>query len=227
MNLQLLSASFNLPLEQGEVGLWQRSWVQMMQDSEGKDFSEFMTTKTDSPYPLLQYRVGFKQATIVALNAATTIIQRSLSAENQTINWKGEPFRLELERLQLETFELHSPATPLAYRILHYLPFDEAALVEYNAAGDLAAKIILVGRALEDHFAECCTSLGFVLPQKINVTLTQLDRTQLIEFREGFRPAFGLHFTANVFLPSGISLGHAAERGYGLLLKPSNNTYRR
>ncbi|MCB0630732.1 MAG: CRISPR-associated endonuclease Cas6 [Saprospiraceae bacterium] len=219
MNLSILAATFDLPLESRDIPRWRSAWAEMA----GFEHDRFHNHKPGDEgviyrYPLVQYRVRRGRAAIMALDQATMDVQQALTAKAWEITWDYQPLEIGLEDLRLETYELHLDRQSHEYRLRSYLPFNDRNFDRWNKAPNLIARIRLLESLIAGHLLNFATGVGWKIPGRFDVELLHLDRAYTRPLHEIQRPAFDLVFKTNLFVPAGIGLGKGVSHGYGLLL---------
>lgn len=221
MTLQLLSATFSLPLEARDIPRWRGAWAELAGWEMDRFHNHLPGEEGVIPrYPQVQYRVRRRQAALLALQQGVKDVQQTLAKTDWTIRWRDELFALGMEDLRMETFELHVQRQPTTYRLRRYLPFNSENFRAWDRADTFAQRLDLLNRLLPGHLLAFATGVGWQVPERFTAEITDIYRQESAVLHDIRRPAFDLAFRTNLFLPPGIGLGKGVSHGFGLVSKP-------
>ncbi len=220
MNIHLLSTTFSLPLAPRDIPRWRAAWSELA----GWDKDRFHNHRPGDQgviyrYPLVQYRVRRRNAGLIAIQEAVQDVQATLAEKSWEITWDREPFPLGMEDLRLETYELHLASKPQRYRLYDYLPFNSENYQDWQQQPNLLQRVKLLNRLLTSHLLVFANGVGWRIPGRFEVEITDMFRQRPVCLHDLKRPAFHLEFETNLFLPPGIGLGKGVSHGFGTLAK--------
>ncbi|MEZ5038506.1 MAG: CRISPR-associated endonuclease Cas6 [Saprospiraceae bacterium] len=215
VTLRLLSLSFNLPLQPRDIPQWRGAWAQLAGRQNDLFHNHDGETAYHYRYPLVQYRVQGQRAALVAFNEGIEAVQRVLAAKDWVIQWKGAPFELRLEDLQLREPQLSFVESPLKYRIRCWLPFSQKNFDKWLAAEALLEQVALLNGILVGQLLCFFSGMGWQVPQRLEADILSIDRVGKVEVHGTMRPTFEVTFRSNVALPAYLALGKAVALGFG------------
>ena len=213
--IRQLLLTFNLPLHPKDLVRWRGAWAELA----GLEHDVFHNHEGDKKYryryPLVHYRVRRNRAAILAFNEAVPAVQQVLAKQDWQIRWKGEPFLLSIENLQMHEPRLHFLDTPEHYRIQYWLPFNQDNFKRWNHTSGLQAQVELLNRILVGQLLNFFSGMNWQLPQRLEAEIVHIHRSGKIEVHGTKRPAIDIVFRSNIRLPIGVGLGKAVAFGFG------------
>ncbi|MEL7222267.1 MAG: CRISPR-associated endonuclease Cas6 [Bacteroidota bacterium] len=222
MNLQLLTTTFDLPIEPEEIPRWRGAWCEMA-GWEADRFHNHRNSdgKVMYRYPLLQYRAHRRQAGFIAIQEAVKDVQQTLAGNEWKIRWKDRPTSLGMLNLQLETYELHLDKKYHTYQLRNYLPFNSGNFEQWQSTLLLHDKIDFLTRLIAGHLISFAKGIHWRIPGRFEVEITDLTRQRRVYLHDVLRPAFDLEFRTQLFLPKGIGIGKGVSHGHGYIYPPN------
>lgn len=214
--IRQLQLSFNLPLHPKDITRWRGAWAELAGIEQHDLFHNHKSaSQYHYRYPLVQYRVRRNQAALLAFNDGVQSVQQVLAQQDWQINWKGEPFKLSIENLQMHEPRLHFLDEPELYRIHYWLPFNQDNYKRWHSSGGLQSQVELLNRILVGQLLCFFTGMHWQLPQRLEAEIVHIHRSGKIEVHGTKRPAIDVVFRCNVRLPIGIGIGKAVAFGFG------------
>ena len=166
-------------------------------------------------YPLIQYRSYKRMASIFALNDGIEAIQQVLSTNAWRINWEGEPRPLQITGMQMQEYTLRMLARPKTYQLFKWLALNAENYEKWQQCTGLVDRIALLGRILASHIIAFAGSVGWRVPERLEVRLQDLQRVDMLYCHGIPLLAFNVTYTVNALLPPHIALGKGVSHGYG------------
>lgn len=166
-------------------------------------------------YPLIQYRAQKGNASIFAINEGIEAVQGVLSSRNWQINWEGAPRPLLITGMQMQEYDLRLLPRPKAYQLYRWLALNEENYARWQQCDSLVARITLLERILASQILAFAGSVGWRVPERVEVRLQNLGATQKVYCHGMPLLAFDVSYTANVLLPPHIALGKGVSHGFG------------
>jgi len=175
-------------------------------------------------YPLIQYKVTHRKASIVCLESGAEEIHHLFQQPDIELRvgehqrpYAVEDLRAHYHRVQLweHTFD-YSLLNWLALNQHHHARWQE--LDNQPAEQARLLESILTGNILA--FAK---GIGWFVEQPINLRITRLKHIKPLPFKKQKLLAFTLNFQCNVSLPNYIGLGKGASIGFGVVMRVSEH----
>ena len=216
--LSYLTAVFDLPLKDRDIPRWRSAWSEMA----GFEMDRFHNHKPGDEgviyrYPQVQYRTHQGKAALLAIGDATADVQQALSVGPWEIVWNYKPKPISLDDLQLEVHDIQLTDHFFEYRLCAYLPFNDRNFNRWKAAKGLLSRIKILQGLLAGHLLNFATGIGWKIPRRFEVEITNVEKEYSMPLHGVQRPAFDLTFRTDLQLPPDIGLGKGVSHGYGIL----------
>lgn len=166
-------------------------------------------------YPFIHYRIQKGQASIFALNDGIEAVQSVLSNNAWRIHWEGTPRPLLITGMQMQEYTLRVLPRPKTYKLFKWLALNAENYEKWQQCNSLVERIALLERILAAHILAFAGSVGWQLPERLEVNLQNLQRIETVRCHGIPMLAFNVSYTANVLLPPHIALGKAVSHGFG------------
>ncbi len=205
INLQHCTTQFNFPLAPSEIPRFRAA----IAATAGMENELFHNHKKGDQfhyrYPLIQYKAIDGKAALTGINEGVTAIKKLL---------------LENSDPALSDFNFSEKTFRMAYRTDHYRIYRYLALNEQNYqhwldAPDLVTRIRLLESTLAAHVLKFCSAIHWQLPQRLEVSITDMRKRSWVRFKGVKLLAFDLSFQSNITLPPYVGLGKAVSHGFG------------
>lgn len=169
-------------------------------------------------YPAVQYRVRGGCAAVWAVGDGTESLRQWLFQSNGALKLGNQtlPFRVTEWRDERFDLKMLPPDRPNWYYLNRWLPLNGEKYREWLQAPDLAARVALLDNVLVAHLLTFARGMNWRLPEHLDARLQQIVHTRQAVFHGVRFVSFDVVFTANLALPPGLGLGHAASHGYGI-----------
>jgi hypothetical protein len=168
-------------------------------------------------YPLIQYKVTDKKASMICLAEATDDIHYLLKQKKfdfrigkETLDYEIDDVRLKYERIQTwdETF---------IYNIHNWMALNQDNYREYQNLGSLIERMSFLEQLLEKHIRIFMEAMGAEEPVPLKVNLQEIKGDKHIEYKDVFHLTFSLNFTCNLSIPNYVGLGKGVSVGFGIV----------
>lgn len=167
-------------------------------------------------YPLVQYRSDRGQAGIVGMDAGADAILQWYSDSGGELVHNDQTHRLIFEKIDIRQCEIEYYSTPRSYTLRQWLPLNQARYEAWRNMPTLGERIAELERLLAANILTFCRAVGWRLPQKFDLRISEITRTYTTGFLGNRHIAFDLSFTSTLRLPYGIGLGKAVSHGFGV-----------
>lgn len=170
-------------------------------------------------YPLIQYKVTDKKASMICLAEATEDIHYLLKQKKfdfrigkETLDYEIDDVRLKYERIQTwdETF---------AYNIHNWMALNQDNYREFQNLDSLIDRMQFLEQLLEKHIRLFMEAMGAEEPVPLKVKLQEIKGDKHIEYKGVFHLTFSLNFTSNLSIPNYVGLGKGVSVGFGIVKK--------
>ncbi len=169
-------------------------------------------------YPLIQYKVTHKKASIVCLNEGTDDIHYLLENKDLTLRVGEKSQTYAIEDVQLNYFQIQTWDTTFDYSLLNWLALNQENYKSYQELNNELEKLQFLERKLTNHLLALATGIGWQVEHDILVRITQLKDQKWLPYKGKQKLlAFTLNFQSNVSLPNYIGLGKGSSVGFGVV----------
>lgn len=168
-------------------------------------------------YPLIQYKVTDRKASLVCLNEATEDIHYLLKQKTfdfrigkETVAYEIDDVRLKYERIQTWDQDLY-------YNVHNWIALNQEKFAQYQSLDSLLDRIAFLQEMLEKHLRIFMEAMHAAEPVPLRVKILELKGEKYIEYKDVFHLTFSLNFSCNLTLPNHIGLGKGVSVGFGIV----------
>lgn len=190
---------------------------------ENRVFHNHEDDKLIYKYPLIQYKVIAKKASLYCLGEGVDEIHHFFGLRNWDIQLQDKKIALSIDRLDLNNVTLNIWDKYFHYTIYDWLALNADNYKKYQAIPGLAEKIQFLERLLTGNILSFAKGIGWHIEKPVKVQIKQIIREKMIRYKGVPLMAFDVAFAANVFLPNYLGLGKSASHGFGVVRSNSNN----
>jgi hypothetical protein len=221
--LRILQVSFDteiqpyqLPAFRGavahKVGL-EHHWFHNHDNENGTTFNR---------YPLIQYKLdthkGQMRPMLLCLEEGIEEAHHLFSQPEWSLNIKGTQHDLRIAHLHVNQYTLNTWDTVFRYRLHKWQPFHIDNYREYQGMESLTEKNMYIEQRLTTNINSFAEGVGWKQSDTpITVNITNMIKTEWIEFKRLKVLAFTLDFNSNFSLPDFVGLGKGVSKGFGVV----------
>ena len=175
-------------------------------------------------YPLIQYKRINKKAAIICVEQGVDEIYHLFNNPNWNLNLNGEVFKMKIEKLHVNSFNLNVWDKFFHYRIFNWIALNPENHKKYQETDSLIERIGLLENILTANILSFAKGIDWQLEsdKKIELKITNILNEKTTIYKEMPRVIFNVEFKTNVFIPQHIGLGKAASHGYGVVYIKKN-----
>lgn len=168
-------------------------------------------------YPLIQYKVTQKKATIVCLHEGTDDIHYFLQNRDLRLQIGNRAETFEIEDIHLKYFPLGIVDERIHYALRHWLALNQENYARYQQLDTEIERLQMLQRLLTSQFLALAKGIDWQVPHTIEVDILKLKEVRTVSYKDQKLLAFSLNFRCNVSLPNYIGLGKGASVGFGMV----------
>lgn len=169
-------------------------------------------------YPLIQYKVTEKKASIVCLEEATDDIHHLLQQRDLDLRVGDRSASYTIEHIDLHYHEVQTWEREFQYSLLNWQALNQKFYLRYQELEDDGpAQIELLESILRGHILAFATGINWQVEARITAKITQVKEIKPLTFKGRDILAFTLQFKTNVSLPNYIGLGKGSSVGFGVV----------
>ena len=168
-------------------------------------------------YPLIQYKVTDKKASLICLNEATDDIHYLLKQRSFDFRIGHAMLKYEIEDVRLKYELIQTWDHTFRYNILNWMALNQDNFKEYQQLDSLIEKMQFIQNLLEKHVRIFMEAMQAVEKIPLQVKLLEIKNEKYIEYKEVFHLTFSLNFACNLSIPNLVGLGKGVSVGFGIV----------
>lgn len=168
-------------------------------------------------YPLIQYKVTRKKASIICLNDGADDIHYLLRNQNMHLRIGKEEHDFQIEDIAMNYFQIQTWQSHFDYSLLNWLPLNQANYTKYESLSNESEQLAMLEKILVGNILSMAKGLDWFVEDKIEIQLTAIKSIKERTFKNKKMMAFNLNFKSNVSLPDFIGLGKGSSVGFGVV----------
>ncbi|WP_443679020.1 CRISPR-associated endonuclease Cas6 [Phocaeicola coprocola] len=221
-NIRILILKFRNQLQPNEIK-WFRGAVIHALSKDDVLFHNHIDKNYRYAYPLIQYKLINRCATILCIEEGVEAIGNFFSNYNNLIQIGEKNMSLEIDYLRPSVFLLEVTERVSRYSLHRWIPLNHENYQVYRTLEKDEQRIHLLQKILIGNILSCLKGLNIYLDKRITCRIQEITRMHTISNKGVNLLAFDLIFTANLSLPPYIGLGKNASINCGILTLAHKN----
>lgn len=221
-NIRILILKFRNQLQPNEIK-WFRGAVIHALSKDNVLFHNHIDKNYRYAYPLIQYKLINRCATILCIEEGVEAIGNFFSNYNNLIQIGEKNMSLEIDYLRPSVFLLEVTERVSRYSLHRWIPLNHENYQVYRTLEKDEQRIHLLQKILIGNILSCLKGLNIYLDKRITCRIQEITRMHTISNKGVNLLAFDLIFTANLSLPPYIGLGKNASINCGILTLAHKN----
>lgn len=221
-NIRILILKFRNQLQPNEIK-WFRGAVIHALSKDNVLFHNHIDKNYRYAYPLIQYKLINRCATILCIEEGVEAIGNFFSNYNNLIQIGEKSMSLEIDYLRPSVFLLEVTERVSRYSLHRWIPLNHENYQVYRTLEKDEQRIHLLQKILIGNILSCLKGLNIYLDKRITCRIQEITRMYTISNKGVNLLAFDLIFTANLSLPPYIGLGKNASINCGILTLAHKN----
>lgn len=217
--IRILAVSFDLEIRRREIPAFRAAVVEKVGRENILFHNHFGGTDFRYGYPLIQYKVFGRYPSIVCLNEGSEEILKFFQQANWNIVLNGKEIEAEIKHIFFDYFRCGFSHRPIRYQIKNWFALNDANFQKFISIGSELERNDLLERILIGNIISFAKGIRWDLDEEVKVTITNLPKGRLFNFKDHQMVGFDVDFSVNLNLPDGIGLGKSVSRGFGVLRK--------
>ena len=186
-----------------------------------RESSLFHNHKSDTEflyrYPLIQYKVTHKKASIVCLNQGADDIHFLLQKRNMDLRIGERTMPFEIEDINMHYHQVQTWDQQFDYSLLNWLPLNQKNHNIYNTLDKEADKISMLNKILTGNLLSMAKGIDWFVEDKLMVEITKIKQIKELERKRKKLLGFSVNFKSNVSLPDYVGVGKGSSVGFGVV----------
>ena len=177
---------------------------------------------TINRYPLIQYKIntqnGQLRPMLLCLEHGIEEAHHFFSQSDWSLNIKGTLHNMRIANLHVNQYTLNTWDKSFSYRLHKWLPFNSDNFKEYQKMESLADRFNFLEQRLATNIKSFAEGVDWQLTgDPLSIKITDLAKTEWIDYKQIKSLAFTIDFKTNVSLPDFIGVGRGASKGLGVV----------
>lgn len=169
-------------------------------------------------YPLIQYKVTFRKASIICLNEGADAIHHIFSQPSLELQVGQSCQHYQIENLEARKYEVRTWEQSFTYSLLNWLALNQKNHDYWLEANDDSGKQAkLLESTLTGNILAFAKGIHWSVREPVTTRIINLKQIKPLPFKGRDMLAFTLNFQTNVSLPNYIGLGKGASIGFGVV----------
>lgn len=168
-------------------------------------------------YPLVQYKVIGKKASILALKDGTDGLGDFWLQGKFDIQLGNTPVRLELTELRATENVIQAWDGEYRYKISKWLPLNQENYRVYQNLESEEERRAFLEKILIGNILSMTKGLDIYLEREVVCRICCMEDVRVMTFKGTKMQAFDLEFTSNVSIPNWAGLGKGVSHGFGVV----------
>lgn len=178
-------------------------------------------------YPLIQYKVTQKKASIICLESGTDDIHHLLQHRDMQLRIGQTTHSFEVEDVDLHYHQVQTWNTEFEYSLLNWLALNQKHLSIFKELeNNETEQIALLQSILKGNILAFAKGIDWWIEDQVTVQITNIKGIKPLAFKRKDMLAFTVNFKTNVSLPNYVGLGKGSSVGFGIVkqiyTKPTN-----
>jgi len=169
-------------------------------------------------YPLIQYKVTNKKASLICLEEGTDEIHQLFLQKDLNLRVGSNIAEYKVEDISLNQFLVQTWNSTFEYSLLNWLPLNQENHKKFIALEDnLPEQVKILERTLLGHILAFATGIGWKVEEKIIADIIDVKEMKLLPFKSHKMLSISLSFRSNITFPDYIALGKGGSVGFGIV----------
>jgi hypothetical protein len=169
-------------------------------------------------YPLIQYKVTYKKASIICLNQGADDIHHLLQHRSMELRIGKNTQNFEVEDIDLHFHQVQVWDTMFEYSLLNWMALNQKYHARFKELeGDEKAQIDLLESILKGNILSFAKGIDWFVEDRIKVEIQKIKSLKLLPFKGRKVLTFCVNFKTNVSLPDYVGLGKGSSVGFGVV----------
>ncbi len=176
-------------------------------------------------YPLIQYKVTGRKASLVCLGPGTDDIHYLLQNRRLDLRIGDRREVFEIEDIQLCYHQVQLWQARFHYSLKDWMALNQENYKKFLALDSEVERLQFLENLLKANLLSFAGGLDWYVEEPIEARITQLKGSRWLPFKGRKVLCFNLNFTTNMSLPDYVGLGKGVSVGFGgvKLIRQSGN----
>lgn len=214
--VKILNITFENTLSFSEISKFRGAIISKLDD---KKISNLFHNHTDSgfryKYPLIQYKVFNKKASIICIAEGVEQIHDYFSSENHTLLIGNRSEEYKIDSIKVHEFTMQVWDKWFNYSLINWLALNSENHKKYETFSSEMEKEEFIENILKANILSFAKGIEWSVDKTINLRINSINRIKKVNYKDQMKLAFDIEFKTNVFLPNYMGLGKGVSTGFG------------
>jgi hypothetical protein len=166
-------------------------------------------------YPLIQYKVTNRKASLVCLGPGTDDIHYLLQNRQLDLRIGERRETFEIEDIQLRYHHVQAWQARFQYALKNWMALNQTNYKQYLQLETEVERLEFLENLLKANLLSFAGGIDWYVEQPLEARITRIKSTRWLRFKGRKVLCFTLNFTTNVSLPDYVGLGKGVSVGFG------------
>ena len=219
----ITTLNLDIPLHAGDIPLFRSSIIELV----GRENEIFHNHDNSSEseghyhfgYPLVQYAVRKRRATIIGLGkGAEAIYQELLPKLGNGMELDGQRVLVRHYHIQQQEHEWEIRESPEEYGLYGWIGLNQRNYRRWKDQSNGLSRMEILSGALTGQLRSLGKTIGIDEPKQITAEVMEVHNQKRVRWHKTQLIRFHIRFRTNIFLPADIGIGRCVAFGYGQVL---------
>lgn len=168
-------------------------------------------------YPLFQYKIIDSKIVIVALGGAVKVLDKIIEEGFDILEMGQVKDEFNIQSLKRGIFSFELRSSVFHYRLSNWLALNSKNYQLFQDAVFMEEQVAILKKVLIGNILSAAKGLNYRVDSGLWVDIQAIERVKLIRNKSQKMQAFDIVFSANIKLPTSLSLGKSCSVGFGVL----------
>jgi hypothetical protein len=221
--IRLLSIVFDTEIRTSEIPAFRGAIIQKAGQENILFHNHLGNDSFVYRYPLIQYKKIGRHPAMVCIDQGVDEIHKYFQNPDWSISISGRTVPMKILSLNMNRFTMQVWDKSWRYTIRNWVALNQENYLKYRATESLAQRTQLLASILLGNILSFAKGIEWDVDKPVQLSITDMNRTNLVRLKGNDVTAFNLTFKCNVFLPNHIGLGKSITQGYGVVREVKNN----
>lgn len=222
--IRTLTVYFDTELQQKEIPFFRGAVLKSLGDKASLLYHNHTGDHTFRySYPLIQYKRINGKAAIVCVEEGVEYVSEILSTHVFHLKIGERQKDMLFNKIDTEQVDIEDDSQTFYYTLEKWLPLNSKNYQIFQSTEDLVERIKILSGILTANILSFLKGMGVYINRQLNVSITNIQRQNIIKYKGVGLTAFDISFSANISLPLYIGIGKNASVGCGIITKKKTN----
>jgi hypothetical protein len=218
IKIRTLQIHFDMPVEPWELDAF-RGAVAGVVGHEHVLFHNHLQEGFRYRYPLIQYKLVDRRPMIYCIGEAVEEVHHFFREHKGMLLLNGRSYDIRVHRVKADMFTFQVWDQWFTYHISKWHALSQKNYQEYRQLTNDNERHLLLEKILKGNILAMAKGLEWQVDKHIDLRISQIEREDVLPYKNKKIISISARFTTNVSLPEYIGLGSHTSAGFGMVRK--------